>query len=171
MDISIPITAEILNLIASIDEIKGKWKALQKLSPERLKELKHVATIESIGSSTRIEGSKLSDQEVETLLSNLQSYSFANRDEEEVTGYAKAMDLVFKSHKEILLTENHIKQLHSELLTFSSKDARHKGEYKKVPNSVEAFNKKGENLGVKKLIHEKYLEKHGKGRSVWYSLQ
>ncbi len=64
-----------------------------------------MATIESIGSSTRIEGSKLSDREVEQLLSNLEIKSFATRDEQEVAGYAELMDLVFSSgpgHPEIL---------------------------------------------------------------------
>jgi hypothetical protein len=44
---------------------------LGTLAPDRLSALRRVATIESIGSSTRIEGSKLSDREVERLLSNL----------------------------------------------------------------------------------------------------
>lgn len=148
MEISVEITSEILNLIARIDEFKGKWNALKKLSPERLSQLKHVATIESIGSSTRIEGAKLSDQEVEALLSNIKSHQFTSRDEEEVAGYADAMELIFNSYEEITLTENHIKQLHTELLKFSSKDVRHKGEYKTIPNTVEAFDVNGESLGV-----------------------
>jgi hypothetical protein len=61
----IPITPEVLSLIAEIDEFKGAWRALGTLAPERLSALRRVATIESIGSSTRIEGSKLSDRDVE----------------------------------------------------------------------------------------------------------
>lgn len=87
-------THEILNLISEIDEFKGKWTALQNLSPERLLALRRVATIESIGSLTRIECVKLSDREVETLLSNLKQFSFKSRDEEEVAGYAEAMELI-----------------------------------------------------------------------------
>jgi hypothetical protein len=52
------ITPEILRLIAEIDEFKGTWRTLTTLAPERLAVLKRVATIESIGSSTRIEGAK-----------------------------------------------------------------------------------------------------------------
>ena len=88
-------THEVLNLISGIDDFKGKWTALQNLSPDRLQALRRVATIESVGSSTRIEGVKLSDREVEKLLSNLQTYSFKSRDEEEVAGYAAAMELDF----------------------------------------------------------------------------
>src|SRR5260370_32834301 len=88
-------TREILNLIAELDEFKGAWQALGTLAPERLSALRRVATIESIGSSTRIEGSKLSDREVERLLSNLGIKSFATRDEQVVTGYAETMQLVF----------------------------------------------------------------------------
>jgi Fic family protein len=85
---TIQITPEILNLIARIDEFKGAWRALGTLAPDRLSALRRVATIESIGSSTRIEGSKLSDREVEQLLSNLDIKSLATRDEQEVAGYA-----------------------------------------------------------------------------------
>jgi len=109
---AIQITPEILSLIARIDEFKGAWRALGTLAPDRLSALRRVATIESIGSSTRIEGSKLSDREVEQLLSNLEIKSFATRDEQEVAGYAELMDLVFSSWQDIPFTENHIKQLH-----------------------------------------------------------
>jgi len=141
-------THEILNLISEIDEFKGKWTALQNLSPDRLLALRRVATIESVGSSTRIEGVKLSDREVETLLSNLKQYSFKSRDEEEVAGYAEAMELVFESWQELSPGENHIKQLHSVLLKFSSKDTAHRGSYKKLSNNVVAFDADGRELGV-----------------------
>ena len=144
----IKITREILRLIAEIDEFKGQWKALGNLAPERLDALKKVATVESVGSSTRIEGAKLTDLEVEKLLAGLEIGAFHSRDEEEVAGYAEAMNLVFGSFRQIPVTENYIKQLHSILLKFSSKDVRHRGEYKKLPNNVEAFDQNGKSLGV-----------------------
>lgn len=139
---------EILNLIAEIDEFKGKWEVFKSFSPERLSALRNVATIESVGSSTRIEGVKLSDREVETLLANLKTYSFKSRDEEEVAGYAEVMETVFESWREISLSENHIKQLHSILLKFSSKDTTHRGKYKTLPNNVVAFDAEGREIGV-----------------------
>lgn len=145
---TIQITPEILSLIAGIDEFKGAWRALGTLAPDRLLALRRVATIESIGSSTRIEGSKLSDREVERLLANLQIKSFSTRDEQEVAGYAEVMDLVFASWQDIALTENHIKQLHRDLLAYSEKDAWHRGDYKSGSNSVAAFDKNGAQIGV-----------------------
>ncbi len=145
---TIQITPEILGLIAVFDEFKGAWRAFGTLAPERLSALKRVATIESIGSSTRIEGSKLSDREVERLLSNLQIGTFASRDEQEVAGYAKVMDLVFSSWQDIALSENHIKQLHRDLLIHSEKDAWHRGNYKTSPNHVVAFDQRGAQIGV-----------------------
>jgi Fic family protein len=145
---SLQITSEILRLIASIDEFKGAWRALGTLAPDRLSALRRVATIESIGSSTRIEGSRLSDREVEHLLSNLQIKSFETRDEQEVAGYAEVMELVFSSWQDIVLTENHIRQLHRDLLVYSDKDAWHRGNYKTSTNSVAAFNENGKPLGV-----------------------
>jgi Fic family protein len=145
---TIQITPEILGLIAKIDEFKGAWLALGRLAPDRLSALRRVATIESIGSSTRIEGGKLSDREVERLLTNLQIKTFTTRDEQEVAGYAEVMDLVFSSWQDITLTENHIKQLHRDLLVYSEKDSRHRGNYKTSSNSVVAFDDKGAQIGV-----------------------
>ena len=107
-----------------------------------------MATIESIGSSTRIEGSKLSDREVERLLSNLRIRTFSTRDEQEVAGYAEVMDRVFSSWQDITLTENHIKQLNRDLLVYSEKDAWHRGNYKTSSNSVVAFDENGGQIGV-----------------------
>jgi len=145
---TLQITPEILALIARIDEFKGAWRALGALAPDRLSALRRVATIESIGSSTRIEGSKLSDREVERLLSNLRIKSFATRDEQEVAGYADLMERVFSSWQDIALTENHIKQLHRDLLVYSEKDEWHRGNYKTASNSVVAFDENGAQIGV-----------------------
>lgn len=145
---TLQITPDILALIAEIDEFKGAWRALGTLAPERLSALRRVATIESIGSSTRIEGSRLSDRDVEKLLSNLEIKSFASRDEQEVAGYAEVMELVFSSWADIAPTENHIKQLHRDLLAHSDKDVRHRGAYKTHSNNVAAFDETGNQIGI-----------------------
>lgn len=142
------ITPEILSLIAEIDEFKGAWRAIGRIAPERLSGLRRVATIESIGSSTRIEGSRLSDREIETLLANIRIGSFTTRDEQEVAGYAEAMETIFGAWDAIPLTENHIRQFHRDLLIHSTKDERHRGAYKTLPNHVEAFDEDGKSLGV-----------------------
>ena len=145
---SLSITPEILSLVAELDEFKGAWKALGTLAPERLSALRRVATIESVGSSTRIEGSKLSDKEVEQLLSNIKIRKFETRDEQEVAGYAEVMETVFAHSEAIGITENHIKQLHCDLLVHSAKDERHRGEYKTNPNNVSAFDEDGNEIGI-----------------------
>lgn len=145
---AIQITPEFLALISETDEFKGAWRAFRTLAPERLNALRRVATIESVGSSTRIEGSKLSDREVQRLLSNLQIQSFATRDEQEVAGYAKVMETVFESWADIPITENHIKQLHRDLLSYSEKDVHHRGAYKTTSNSVAAFDEAGRQIGI-----------------------
>ena len=145
---SLTLTPELLRLISEIDEFKGGWRAQNAQSPERLQALRHIATIESIGSSTRIEGSKLSDNEIEDLLSNVGKSSFLTRDEQDVAGYAEVMETIFENFSEIPVTENYIKQLHAALLRHSDKDSRHRGEYKKHSNNVEAFNPNGKSLGV-----------------------
>jgi len=144
----IQITPELLALISEIDEFKGAWRALGMLAPERLNALRRVATIESIGSSTRIEGSKLSDRDVARLLANLEIKSFATRDEQEVAGYAETMETVFRAWQDIKITENHILQLHRDLLRYSGKDERHRGAYKTSPNSGVALDEGGKQIGV-----------------------
>ena len=96
------------------------------LTPDRLNALRKVATIESIGSSTRIEGAKLTDAQVETLLSNLENTAFMTRDDQEMPRYAEVIDLVFEAYDDLAITENHIRQLHQTLLRLSSKDERHR---------------------------------------------
>src|SRR5271156_6335940 len=131
---TLQITPETLNLIAGLDEFKGAWQALGTLAPERLSALRRVATIESIGSSTRIEGARLSDREVEKLLADIRIGSFVTRDEQEVAGYSDVMETIFNAYDAIRLTENHICQLHRDLLAHSIKDERHRGAYKSLPN-------------------------------------
>lgn len=142
------ITPEVLSLVAEIDEFKGAWRAIGRIAPERLSGLRRIATIESIGSSTRIEGARLSDREVEKLLATVAIGSFTTRDEQEVAGYAETMETVFNAYDVIPLTENHIRQFHRDLLIHSTKDERHRGSYKTLPNHVEAFDENGKSLGV-----------------------
>lgn len=144
----ITVDQDLLQLVSEIDEFKGKWQALKTMSPERLQQLRKVATIESVGSSTRIEGVKLSDAQVEELLSNLTSTSFKTRDEQEVAGYAEVMDLIFQSYEDLHLTENHIRQLHQQLLRHSNKDERHRGDYKTLANHVVAKDAQGNEIGI-----------------------
>ena len=139
---------EIVSLIGELDEFKGRWTTTQALAPDRLAALRQVATIESVGSSTRIEGVKLTNSEIESLLRGVKTYSFKSRDEQEVAGYADLMEMIFTSFKDIPFTENHIKQLHSVLLKHSTKDNCHRGDYKKLSNSVEAFDSDGKSRGV-----------------------
>lgn len=140
--------ARLVSLLARIDEFKGRWRELTWMSREVLNRLRRTATIESVGSSTRIEGSKLTDREVEALLDGLERQQFRSRDEEEVAGYAAAMNTVFDAADILPLSENHLWQLHSILLQFSSKDERHRGAYKTLPNHVAAFDADGRELGI-----------------------
>ncbi|MBX3148146.1 MAG: Fic family protein [Gemmatimonadales bacterium] len=145
---SVQVGPEIIRLVAEIEEFKGAWNVMGRLTPERLSALKRIATIESIASSTRLEGATLTDREVEALLSNRQATSFASRDQREVAGYAAVLELVFSSWSAMPLTENHIRQLHRDLLRHSDQDARYRGRYRTVPNGIAAFDTEGQRLDV-----------------------
>lgn len=145
----ITITPDMLRMISEIDMFKATWNCGGiKATAEKLNSIKRIATIESIGSSNRIEGNKLSDAEVETFFNNINRESFKSRDEEEVLGYADLLTVIFENYEEIPLSENYIKHLHKILMNYSQKDEYHKGEYKKHSNSVAAFNSKGNEIGT-----------------------
>ena len=127
---------KILNLVAQIDLYKGKWNIIEKQENLYLKELRKIATIESIGSSTRIEGGTLTDKEIEELLKNVKITKLKNRDEQEVIGYYDTLEIIYESYGAINLSENYVKQLHQNLLQHSSKDIRHRGQYKYSSNKV-----------------------------------
>ncbi|KGE84822.1 Fic family protein [Phaeodactylibacter xiamenensis] len=131
-------TQYVIKEIAYIDSFKGKWTGLEIKESKLLKELKQIATIASIGSSTRIEGSTLTNEEVEKLLSNLSMSQLKERDEQEVFGYYEVLELILESYSEIGLTKNNIHHLHKILLKASSKDEYHRGNYKRVTNKVVA---------------------------------
>lgn len=136
-------SAEVLRLVSELDEFKGHWRRVKEIQAERLASLRQVATIESAASSTRIEGAELSDDEVAQVLGGLHVDSFRSRDEEEVRGYGELLSVIYESHRELALTENHVKQLHGILLRHAVKDERHRGDYKKVPNDVIATHADG----------------------------
>jgi len=129
---------QILQLIAYIDNFKGKWNNIEKLENKYLKELRNIATVSSIGSSTRIEGATLTDKEIQVLLNEIKITKLKTRDEQEVIGYFEALEVIFENYNEIQISENYIKQLHQLLLKYSKKDERHRGKYKSLSNSVVA---------------------------------
>ncbi len=129
---------KILNLISQIDLYKGKWNSIEKQENIYLKELRKIATIESIGSSTRIEGGTLTDKEIEELLNDIKITKLKTRDEQEVIGYYETLEIIYENYGNIKLSENYIKQLHQKLLRHSEKDTRHRGKYKSLSNKVVA---------------------------------
>ncbi len=133
-----PTNQKIIQNIGFIEGFKGKWEGLEQTESAYLKELKQIATIESIGSSTRIEGSTLSDEEVRNLLKEVKITAFKTRDEQEVYGYYEVLNLVLESYEAIELKESHIHHLHKLLLQASSKDTHHRGGYKQLSNKVVA---------------------------------
>lgn len=144
--VSVP--AEILIKIAGIDEMKGRWAGGVQLNPYALGRLKRSVLITSTGSSTRIEGAGLTDEEIEKLMRGLKTRKFMDRDSQEVQGYYELLQNVFDSWKVITFMESTIKHFHNQLLKYVDKDQRHKGNYKKIKNKVEMFDKNGKSLGV-----------------------
>lgn len=135
-------------LLHELDRFSGHWFRLRDQAPELLDALRQVATVESVGASTRIEGAQLSDEEVSAVLQGLSHDSFRARDEQEVRGYRDLSELVFESHADMPISENTVKSMHAVLLRYSDKDQWHKGEYKRSPNHVEMTRPDGSKITV-----------------------
>ncbi|MDD5721013.1 MAG: Fic family protein [Candidatus Pacebacteria bacterium] len=135
-------------IINQIDELKGRWIGGAEINPQALGRLKRSVLITSAGASTRIEGAKLSDEDVEKMMRGLSMQKFADRDKQEVQGYYELLNNVFNSYNKIPFSESSIQHLHKELLKYVEKDKLHRGEYKKTENRVEMINEAGESVGV-----------------------
>ena len=140
--------ARILSAIAKIDELKGQWIAGAKLHPQILGNLKQSVLITSTGASTRIEGARLSDEDIEKLMRGISIQKFRDRDVQEVKGYYELLVHVFDSWKTLHLNDGLIKSFHKELLKYCDKDVFHIGEYKKKENKVVMMNEAGKSIGV-----------------------
>lgn len=129
---------KLINFISQIDRFDASWTAIERREGQSLKELKNIATVRSVGASNRIEGNRMSDEEVDVLLQKIDTTKLTDRDSQEVVGYFEVLDLISESYENINLTDSHIKSLHNSLLRYSDKDQWHKGNYKAHSNAVEA---------------------------------
>lgn len=145
------IPQELWAKVAQIDELKGRWVSGAQLNPLALGRLKKSVLITSTGASTRIEGSRMSDEDVEKLMRGMKMQKFSNRDKQEVKGYYELLDNIFDSWKGLRFSENSIKHFHQEMLKYVEKDKEHRGEYKKRENIVAIAGKVGE---PKEIIFE-----------------
>ncbi len=128
----------LLRIVSKLDRFDASWSSIEKREGQSLKQLKNIATIRSVGASTRIEGSKMSNEEVKALLDNLEVTKIEDRDSQEVVGYFEVLELIAENFEDIEISENSIKNLHNLLLKHSEKDNWHKGKYKQHSNAVEA---------------------------------
>jgi len=129
---------KLINLISKIDRFDSQWTAIERREVQSLKQLKTIATVRSVGASNRIEGNRMTNEEVEILLRNIDITKLADRDSQEVVGYFDALDLISDNYENITVTENSIKSFHNSLLKYSTKDEWHRGNYKQHSNAVEA---------------------------------
>jgi Fic family protein len=139
---------EIISLIAAIDELKGRWTASANLHPQILGRLKQSVLITSTGASTRIEGSRLSDKNIENLMKGIQIQRFKDRDFQEAKSYHELLENIFNSWPTLKLNESTIKHFHSEILKYVDKDAFHRSQYKQVDNQVRMVNAQGKIIGT-----------------------
>lgn len=160
----------LINELSQVDRFGGAWETIENREGKSLKELKQIATVNSVGASTRIEGSRMTDDEVSVLIDNLDISKLAERDQQEVVGYFEALDIITESFNDIDITENNIKHLHNMLLKYSVKDDWHKGNYKQHSNVVEASNTDGSKYIVFKTTDPGFATEQAMSNLVnWYN--
>lgn len=134
---------KLINELSAIDRFGGEWSGIVRREGQSLRQLKSIATVRSVGASTRIEGARMTDHEVEVLINNLQIEKLEERDQQEVVGYFETLDLISEVYQDMLISESTLKSLHNVLLKYSTKDNWHRGQFKRMPNSVEATHADG----------------------------
>lgn len=144
----------IVAFLTAIDEVRGAFRVGLRMTPQAITNLRKSVLVTSAGASTRIEGSKLSDEEVKKIMQGLSVQKFEDRDSQEVQGYLEVLQNVFDSYQTLPLRESTITSLHKELLKYSTKDDLHRGEYKRKENIVGVV---GEDGKVAKIMFETTL--------------
>ncbi len=132
---------KLMTELSKIDRFDASWASIEKREGASLKQLKSIATVRSVGASTRIEGSKMTDDEVAVLIDKLslaKLEELEERDEQEVVGYFEVLDTIAENYQSIRITESQVKNLHKILMRHGEKDVWHRGNYKQVSNDVEA---------------------------------
>ncbi|MCH9638694.1 MAG: Fic family protein [Betaproteobacteria bacterium] len=142
------IVEELYSRIAEIDAVKNVFRLTHTLLPQTIERLTQSVIVTSTGASNRIEGNKLSDDEVEALYKSMRIKSFKTRDEKEVAGYLETLQTVFDNYVDIPIAESTIFHLHQTMLKFCDKDKRYMGQYKFGSNRVEAKDQSGNMVGV-----------------------
>lgn len=161
---------QLVQELNQLDRFDAQWQAIERREQQTLKQLKSIATVRSIGASTRIEGSKLSDTEVEALIENLDITKLSERDQQEVAGYYDALNLIGESYRDIAISESSIKFLHKKLMKHSAKDDYHKGDYKINSNRVERTELDGTKTGIFETTAPGLATREAMGQLIeWYN--
>jgi Fic family protein len=161
---------ELAQDLSQLARFDAQWQAIERREQKTLKELKSIATVRSVGASTRIEGSRLSDKEVEVLIENLNINKLTERDEQEVAGYYDALNLIGESYRDIPVAESSIRQMHNILMKYSTKDSYHKGNYKINTNRVERTEADGSKTTIFETTPPGWATQDAMARLVnWYN--
>ena len=126
------LTSEIVQMIGSIHEHKGRQELFLEANIDELKTLLEVALIQSTGASNRIEGIFTSDKRLEELVS--QKAEPRNRSEQEIAGYREVLATIHESYEYINPSPNVILQLHRDLYSYSQGASG--GSYKNSDNVI-----------------------------------
>ena len=125
-------TPEIVQMIASIHEHKGKQELFIEANIDELKTLLEAALIQSTGASNRIEGIFTSVKRLKELVS--QKAEPRNRSEQEIAGYREVLATIHESYEYIVPRSDIILQLHRDLYSYSQ--GAIDGSYKNSDNVI-----------------------------------
>ncbi|MDO5650087.1 MAG: Fic family protein [Gallicola sp.] len=129
-ELSLPVT--IYNNLAKIHEYKGKQELYVENYPDILDKMIDIAKIQSTKSSNAIEGIYTNDARLKELMKN--KAEPRNRNEEEIAGYRRVLDLVHENYTYIGMNKNDILTLHNQLYSYTY--VNNKGKFKTMDNTI-----------------------------------
>ncbi len=115
--------SNVINLLTSIHEAKGRQELYLARQPEELNRLVDIAKIQSVAASNDIEGIRTTETRLKQLVS--EKTTPKNRDEEEIAGYRDVLNVIHESYEYTPITSNYILQLHKMLYSHSSVTQHH----------------------------------------------
>lgn len=138
-NVKLPITEELLDMIAAIQEFKGEQNLFLNAQADTLTALLEIAKIQSAEASNRIEGIYTSDERLKQLV--FDKTNPRNRSEKEIAGYRNVLKTIHENYEYIPVKPAYILQLHKDLYSYSGKE--YGGKYKAGDNVITEKNESG----------------------------
>jgi Fic family protein len=163
LEFEIPLDESTLSVISRIDRLSARWAAGPSIGEPRLARIREAAKIRSIGSSCRLSGISISDQDVAGILRD-QSVNLP--DATAVRGYEQALSFDLGSD---LLSADRLRELNAVVLGEAPSSG---GAWRSGPSHCETFDASGRATGrVIQILPARMIEAKLDDLLTWFELE